>query len=328
MMDDDAIDDELARRIRASLSHLGNDTPAAPPIRSRRRSVGVLRAAAAVVVLALVAVTVILFVQSDDQVSAVTPGLLRFDPLDASAAELLEQAAVSALAAGDDLADGGVLYVQAETWTLDAVFGDERGTVGLTATVQERWTDPTGAGRLEIRPGRTLEAGEVGGIFIPPDTAAEPTIGVPISGLNVEQHGAVPDDADAIVTLETLGIGSDDQTELLRTLAGLLRQEPFDAAQKAALWRSVAAIDGLEVLGTTTDRLGREAVGVALTGRSTGIETRTIFLFDPATATALATEEVLTGDSRALDIPTPALAEYQVLVDSMVVESVGTRPRD
>ncbi|MEQ8717428.1 MAG: CU044_5270 family protein [Acidimicrobiales bacterium] len=327
-MDDDRLDDELARRIRASLAHLGNDMPASPPIRSPRRSVGVLRAAAAVVVLALVAVTVVLFVQSDDEVSAVTPGLLRFDPIDEGAAELLERAATAALAAGDDLSDGGVLYVQAETWDLDADFIGEAKNVAMTAIVEESWTDRTGAGRRELRPGRTLEPGEVGGVFVPPDTAGEATVEAPISGLNVEQHGAVPDDADAIVTLETLGIGSDDQTELLQALAGLLRREPFDAAQKAALWRSIGAIDGLEVLGSTTDRFGREAVGVALTGRSTGVETQTIFLFDPATATALATEEVLTGDSRALDIPTPALVGYHVLVDSVVVDSVGTRPQD
>lgn len=327
-MEDDGLDDELARRIRTAVAHLGTDTPASLPVRRRHRAAGALRAAAAVVVLALVAVTVVLVVQSDDQVSAITPGLLRFDPVDASAAELLEQAAVSALAAGDDLADGGVLYVQAETWTLDALFGDEGTAVGLTATVQETWTGRTGAGRLELRPGRALVPGEVDGVFVPPDTAGEPVIGVPISGLNVEQHGAVPHDATAIVTLETLGIGSEDQTELLRTLAGLLQREPFDAGQKAALWRSIAAIDGLEVLGTTTDRLGREAIGVALTSLQTGIESQTIFLFDPRTATSLAVEQVLIGDSRALDIPTPALVEYYMLVDRTVVADVGTRPGD
>lgn len=325
---DDRIDDELARRIRACLAHLGNDTPAAPPLRRPRRAVGMLRAAAAVVLLALVAVTVILFVQSDDKVSAITPGLLRFDPIDESVGELFEQAAAAALTAGDDLPGGGVLYTETETWTLDADFGNEQRIVELTATVQERWTDATGAGRLEIRPGRTLEPGEVGGIFVPPDTATEPIVGVPISGLNVEQHGTVPDDADAIVTLETLGIGSSDDAELLRALAGLLRQEPFGAEQKAALWRSIGAIDGLDVLGTTTDRLGREAVGVALTSRTTGIETRTIFLFDPASATALAIEEVVTGDSRDLDIPTPALTGYHVIVDRTVVDGVGIRPQN
>lgn len=327
-MDDEGIDDELARRIRSSVAHLGNDTPAAPPIRRRRRSAALLRAAAAVVVLALVAVTVILFVQSDDQVSAVTPGLLRFDPIDADADALFEQAATSALAAGDDLPDGGVLYVQAETWTLQGVFGDELSTVELTATVQETWTDETGAGRLELRPGRTLEPGEVGGVFLPPDTTAEPDVGAPIPGFNVEQHGTVPDDADAIVTLETLQVGSGDDSDLFRTIAGLLLQEPFDAAQKAALWRSLGAIEDLDVLGTTTDRLDREAVGVALTSRSTGVETQTIFLFDPASGTALATEEVLTGDSRDLDIPTPALTGYHVQVHRAVVDEIGTRPQN
>lgn len=329
-------DEELARRIRVSVAHLGLDHPASPPVHSRARrspyrTANLVKLAAVFAVLVMIAVGALVVAGSGRDVSAVTPGVLRFDPVDEEPAALFERAAAAALEEGGAAPGSGeALYVLSEAWFLDTVVGEDGGTdVSLRSTVEETWVDAGGRGVRQVWPGRELEPGEVGDAFVPPDWSTTPDARFDEVVIGAGVASRVPDDPGPTVSLDTLGWaddGGDVDAQLFRAVAGLLLDAPLGPAQRSVLWSTLAEIDGVDVLGSTTDRAGREGVGVATTTDITGIETRWMLVFDPDTGRALALEAVMVGDTRDLDIPTPALSEFTVVVESTIVDGVGERP--
>jgi hypothetical protein len=80
-----------------------------------------------------------------------------------------------------------------------------------------------------------------------------------------------------------------DQEFLL--IGELLAQPGLTAAQRASLYRAAASLDGVELLGPTTDPVGRGGEGFAVTAGND----RAVLIFDPVTAAPLATEEYIDG---------------------------------
>jgi hypothetical protein len=80
-----------------------------------------------------------------------------------------------------------------------------------------------------------------------------------------------------------------DQEFLL--IGELLAQPGLTAEQRASLYRAAGQLDGIELLGPTTDPVGRGGEGFAITIGNR----RAVIVFDPINAAPLATEDYTDG---------------------------------
>ncbi len=102
-------------------------------------------------------------------------------------------------------------------------------------------------------------------------------------------------------------------------------------ALRAALYRVIAHLPGVQLLGWQTDRLGRRGIAVALSHAEIGDEaTRRELLFDPASGEPLQTQLVQTAP--LIDIPGTAplprgtVLRYTVFIERGVVNSIEDLP--
>jgi hypothetical protein len=84
--------------------------------------------------------------------------------------------------------------------------------------------------------------------------------------------------------------GQSPDGEVFVEIADALREAPQPPRLRAALYRALALVPGVQFLGNVHDRLGRAAVGVAFT-EHTGL--RQELLFDPETAEILNERQVV-----------------------------------
>jgi hypothetical protein len=124
------------------------------------------------------------------------------------------------------------------------------------------------------------------------------------------------------------GQGGNIDNELFTQVGDALRQRAAPPKLRAALYRTLALIPGVQYLGHVRDRLGRPAVGVARTDDATGAKTRHELLFDPRTSELLAEQEVMLGipsGLRGLVRPGTVTGDA-VYLRRAVVDRLGERP--
>ncbi|GAB2696742.1 CU044_5270 family protein [Thalassiella azotivora] len=182
--------------------------------------------------------------------------------------------------------------------------GDGSGTVRVT--VGEPWF-PTEAHREAYREGG-------------PDVAPGATLRaetVPAGGLAVRFPQEPPADAASLRAYLAVasppgseGSPGDDATAVLTAVGDLHREWRLTAAQRAALVEVLAGTEGLRVLGSTTDRLGRAGVALAADSDVSGLPTRTVVVLDPGSGEVLSIESWLTRDAGELDVEVPAVVSY------------------
>lgn len=110
---------------------------------------------------------------------------------------------------------------------------------------------------------------------------------------------------------------------------------PTSPQLRAALFRVLADLPGVQLLGRQRDRLGRSGIAVALT-QSGPDRVREELLFDPATSNVLQTEFVWLGASRASAsgmpstpaMPPGTVGEYIDLLSRGVLDSITQLPGD
>jgi hypothetical protein len=106
----------------------------------------------------------------------------------------------------------------------------------------------------------------------------------------------------------------------------------FDAtspALRAALYRVMARLPGVQVLGRRTDAIGREGIAVTIAHVEIGDEhTQRITLFDPRTSNELETEEIQTTPIHNADVVFPAGTplNYTVFLTRGIVNSIKDLP--
>ncbi|TQJ31067.1 hypothetical protein [Microbacterium sp. SLBN-146] len=132
-----------------------------------------------------------------------------------------------------------------------------------------------------------------------------------------EYPAAFPDaadlDADDIAQLYAL-VAPDPQYpgDALFAVAGLLTEWTLTADQHADLLEGLLVYEGLRPLGTTTDRLGREVVGIAAPGAD---EREATLLLSASTGRIVGVERTVLSPDDALGVPDGTVISYTLWKD-------------
>jgi len=169
----------------------------------------------------------------------------------------------------------------------DITFRWAPGETATTTTVaaDPAWVDdlPAGVDPSPYEPGEVIDT-----VIIPPEDFALPA---EVRNLG----GSAPSEVEA--ALAAFGVSPQSSSgELLAAITGLLQYWTLDDAQHATLLDLLARADGVTVRGETTDRLGRDVIGLqvssvvpervetvlvsASTGRIVGMESELIAPLD------------------------------------------------
>jgi hypothetical protein len=110
--------------------------------------------------------------------------------------------------------------------------------------------------------------------------------------------------------------------EVFVEIADALREAPQTPRLRAMLYRALALVPGVQLLGNVKDRLGRDAIGVAYT-EHTGM--RHELLFDPQTAEVLNERQVVVRPVQGLRAA-PGTAVEDVVYTRRAVTDTTTAP--
>jgi hypothetical protein len=112
--------------------------------------------------------------------------------------------------------------------------------------------------------------------------------------------------------------------EMFTEIGDLLREDPIPAKVRAALYRVVARIPGIEMLGLTHDGIGRPALAVALNDTLYGM--RSELLFDPSTSRLLGEASIVVKPPPAYHVKPGTVHEGATYITSGIVERIGQVP--
>jgi hypothetical protein len=299
----------LYRRITAQ--------PPAPPRASQRRRFAIPALMAAAVTGVTAAVVAL----------ALAPGsAAKPDSAGAAAAAVLGHAALTAARqpAGATARPGQYIYVEAiEAQWYSTTFGGRPRTTasGLCIQTVQDWAAPDGSGRQLASapaascggsiPSQTFPAGQLIDGEAYPGAASLPTDPAALQQFIVQHFEGAHADAGATFQF-----------------VGTFLQSGAPPEVRAALYRLIESLPGIESLGPMTDDLGRQGVGVGFT--EYGV--RDVLIFDPATSAVLEREGVVVDPSQVNILPgsapfrAGAVINYTVYETSGVVNSITARP--
>lgn len=292
----EAREEATARSLRRTLSS------------SARRSVWwpvPLAAGGAFLVLLFVAVFAVTSVLRPVPAVAATPPLLELASVPQSAPELLKEME-SMRRTGQS--SGSTIRVQ--SWALNTSIAED-GTVE-SSVVEPQWSEtmflPDGSVRYRLvtaepfpgqdddglpEPGTVL----VDEVFLPGDWDS------PVEEEPPTQVGDVAEYLAALTGEDTLTAG-----QAIREISTIVSNTLLTPGQEAALIGYLSTLGGIQVSGSTTDRLGRTGIVFSTTDRDPGqFEDRLII--SPSSGRILAAETLYIGSDRT-DIASPAVIDY------------------
>ena len=230
---------------------------------------------------------------------------------DTTAAAVLNQAALTAARQPAVAVPGPGQYVYVET------IEGQRDGAGICVQTVRVWTAPDGSGR-EVASAPTGAFCDGG---IPSQTFAKG------QGIVTADLPTDPARLEQFIVRHFEGGGREDVAATF-DFAGTFLQAGAPPQVRAALYRLIQGLPGIEALGPMTDRLGRHGIGVGFT--QYGV--RDVLIFDPATSAVLEREGIAV-DPAKIDMP-PGQARfsagevinYTVYEASGVVNSIGAVP--
>lgn len=254
----------------------------------------------------------------------------------ASAARLLHRAALAtrhdrSLAA---LQPGQYLYtksVNAYTSTTGGTKADGSTWqyTALVPQVREIWLGADGSGWLHETGGEPTFLSERDRQAWIAD--GRPNMGTGVSNIRLGGDGAetaqmasidLPSDPVALYARlhqEADGNGNGVYPEMFTLIGDALRENYTTPAQRSALYEVAARLPGIELVGRTTDAIGRPALAVAMENGHN--EARSTLLFDPKSYALLGEEDVvLAGNS--FGYPAGTVVGRATYVEQKVVDSV------
>ncbi len=113
--------------------------------------------------------------------------------------------------------------------------------------------------------------------------------------------------------------GPPGEAETFTLIGDMLRNTYLPPAFRAALYRVVAELPKVELLGEVKDPIGRKGIGVAFTKGSVTHE----LIFDPATSALLGEREVAARRIPDLQVPAGTETGSVTYLESKVVDSLG-----
>jgi hypothetical protein len=113
--------------------------------------------------------------------------------------------------------------------------------------------------------------------------------------------------------------GPPGEAETFTLIGDMLRNTYLPSAFRAALYRVVAELPKVELLGEVKDPIGRKGIGVAYTKGSVTHE----LIFDPATSALLGEREVAAHRIPELQVPAGTETGSVTYLESKVVDSLG-----
>ncbi len=113
--------------------------------------------------------------------------------------------------------------------------------------------------------------------------------------------------------------GPPGEAETFTLIGDMLRNTYLPPAFRAALYRVVAELPEVELLGQVKDPVGRTGIGVTFTKGSVTHE----LIFDPATSALLGEREVAAGRTPDLQVPAGTETGSATYLESKVVDSLG-----
>ncbi len=277
--------------------------------------------------------------------SGVLPLGLRPNP---AAAAALNRAADIAAAQPSGPKDGYRHTKSEGAWLSGAGGSPERpnGIWALVPISREIWIKPDGSGRIVEQRGELIWFGpadraawqaagssDLRGTpysdtrFGPTPPGADPW--VPQAwpgGLYYQNVDALPTDVGALRQLiDERAAANGGATDYVRftIVSDLLRETVAAPKVRAALYRVAANLNGVELMGSMTDRAGRTGTAVSMTNAqsSRGLERR-ILIFDPQTSVLLAEEDVLLHKVDWLDAEPPMVIGYNTYLVSDIVPAI------
>ncbi|MGC3955163.1 MAG: hypothetical protein QM804_13115 [Propionicimonas sp.] len=281
------------------------------PVRSRRhRRTWIALPAAAVLLAAL-----FLFQpwKGTQPAHAASPPMLTLTPVQADLREVVKRAQEQLLAGPDRPAER---RSESEGWYLQTEV-ESSGTAAVIAP-QEYLTE-----WREDLSGRTVAVAgaayvpQDGRRVAPPDGAAPPAGTVLADNtyrageMPVRFPGQPPSNADLMRSyLEAGGAASTgDAVSCLQTVRALLDEWTLSGNQQAALLQVLGDLDGVEVAGETTDRLGRPTIAIRIASSSTPAW-EYLLMIGRDTGRVLANEDIYLGGLPELDLSAPTVTTY------------------
>jgi hypothetical protein len=289
---DEEVIDHARRLLRAEMATVGRPSP--------RPKVGRLLAAAAVLVTIAVVATL------------VVPALTGEEP--AASATLRRMSQVALTQPFRPVHPGQYLYVKTRASWLSCHTTPADGFMcEPNPTTREKWVAPDGSGRIKQGWDQEFGPGEM--TFV--DLSAVPTEVDALRRYVEERAGgevSAPTMPTSSVSPAPNGGGSLGYRMFL-VVGDMLRETNAPPELRAALYEVVSTLEGVELIGETTDQIGRPGIGVGFWDGAS-VE---ILIFDPTTSAILG-ERRETSDGRTV--------EWSAIVASGVVGSTEARPDD
>lgn len=252
-----------------------------------------------------------------------------------TAAVVLSEAAETAAGAGlPEIGPGEFLYQRTDQIDRVTSVSDKGVWTALVPRRREVWVGADGSGRILEVPGRPV-------FPRPRDRTLWMRAGRPRiqGGGSDREYGAgrlLPEGFEALPTdpgtladvlrRDRVDSALPADPGLFVAAADLLSEPLVDPAHRAALYRVVAGIEGVRLLGQVTDPSGRPGVGVAITSRSGNTLQDHVLIFDAETSEVLAEEVVLLEQVEGIDADPPVLIRSRVYGASGIVSSLQARP--
>lgn len=221
----------------------------------------------------------------------------------------------------------GYLYVRNETTHRVTGVTNEGSWFALVPTTTETWIAADGSGLVRRTPGvprftpvnreRWKASGSPRLTGGPSSKEFGPgQLGRPLQGL--------PTDPETL--METLSQRArrsqvPAEVELFVLIGDLLRRPLASAQLREALFTTAAMIEGIDLLGSIKDPVGREGVGLAMTTDYAGLRERWVLIFDPRTSALLSEERLLVQETGS---PVPIRSTVELAQGK--VPSLGALP--